>query len=127
MGDLKAVVYFVVIGILLCGCESGGRSAGGLALEGKSEAEVTLIKRGKTVYAAQCTACHNANPKAPGALGPAVSESSLELLQARILHGNFPPGYTPKTPQGRSQIQMPVMPFLEQDLPALYAYLNSLK
>lgn len=98
-----------------------------LALEGKSEAEVNLIRRGKVAFAINCTACHNSNPRENGAVGPAVVGSSLELLTARVLEGKFPEGYKPKVAPGAGTIQMPPMPQLKNELPALHAYLNALK
>jgi mono/diheme cytochrome c family protein len=84
-----------------------------------------LVRRGQGVYQSQCAACHNSNPRVTGALGPAVAGSSLELLQARVLRGVYPEGYTPKGMPGGRRLQMPPMPYLEKDIPALHAYLNS--
>ena len=55
-------------------------------------------------------------------LGPAVAGSSLELLEARIMRGEYPEGYEPKRP---SRVMVP-LPHLESRLPELAAYLNSL-
>jgi mono/diheme cytochrome c family protein len=79
-----------------------------------------LVKRGKLVYMTNCTACHGADPKKAGSIGPDVFGSSLELLRARIVLGKYPEGYTPK----RATKAMAPMPFLEKDLEALAAYLN---
>lgn len=76
-------------------------------------------QRGRAVYVANCQACHAADPNLDGALGPAVAGSSLELLEARVLHAEYPPGYTPKRTSG----QMVALPHLADDLPALHAYL----
>lgn len=94
-----------------------------LNIEGKSKEQVDLILRGRAVYNSICASCHNVNPKVDGALGPALSESSLELLEARVIHGTYPPGYKPK----RETQQMAVLPQFKNDLPAIHAYLNSLK
>lgn len=80
-----------------------------------------LEKKGKTVYATNCTSCHNPDPRRPGSLGPEIADSSLELLKARVLHKSYPAGYKPK----RDSKLMPELPFLEKDLPALEAYLKS--
>jgi hypothetical protein len=61
------------------------------------------------------------NPAQDGALGPAVAGASMELLEARILRGEYPEGYTPKRP---SKIMVP-LPHLEPKLPELAAYLAS--
>tara|TARA_Y100000590_G_scaffold97207_1_gene110532 strand:+ start:8315 stop:8695 length:381 start_codon:yes stop_codon:yes gene_type:complete len=79
-----------------------------------------LVKRGKVVYRNNCTACHAPDPTNDGGLGPAVDGSSLELLTARIVHGNYPEGYEPRKKTGI----MVALPFLEPEIPALVAYLN---
>ena len=80
-----------------------------------------LEAQGKSVYVANCIACHNPDPRLVGSVGPDVAGSSLELLQARILHQAYPPGYKPKRASGL----MPKLEFLEKDIPAIHAYLNS--
>jgi mono/diheme cytochrome c family protein len=81
-----------------------------------------LLSRGKAVYDSNCIACHAPDPTREGGLGPAVAGASLELLTARVVDGNYPPGYTPK----RDTRVMVALPFLEPELPALAAYLGSL-
>jgi len=79
-----------------------------------------LAARGKTVYMSNCIACHNMDPSQDGALGPAVTGSSHELLEARILRAEYPEGYTPK----RDTNAMLALPHLEREIDALHAYLN---
>ncbi len=79
-----------------------------------------LIKRGKSVYITSCIACHNVDPAKDGSMGPAVKNSSLELLNAKMLKATYPPGYNPK----RSTSQMVALPHLEKEIPAIHAYLN---
>jgi len=81
-----------------------------------------LIADGRAVYNANCIACHALDPTVDGALGPAVSGSSLELLEARVLRGEYPEGHEPKRP---SRVMVP-LPHLEPKLPELAAYLQSL-
>ena len=69
---------------------------------------------------AQCIACNNPDPSKDGPLGPAVKGSSRELLEARVVQGNYPPGYTPKRP---SRV-MPPRPDLAPSIPDLAAYLQ---
>ena len=80
------------------------------------------VANGKRVYTANCLACHNADPARDGTLGPAIAGSSRELIEARVVRGEFPPGYTPKRESGLMQ----PMPYLANDVDALAAYLNSL-
>ncbi len=78
-----------------------------------------LAARGKGVYAANCIACHNPDPKIDGSIGPAVAGASLELLEARIIRAEYPEGYTPR----RDTALMVALPYLEPDLAALAAFL----
>src|SRR5207249_2798713 len=73
-----------------------------------------LAERGRQVYLAQCTQCHNADPAQDGAVGPAVKGASRELLEARILRGSYPPGYKPKRPTN----VMPPQPAVAPEIPA---------
>jgi mono/diheme cytochrome c family protein len=79
-----------------------------------------LAERGRSVYVQQCIACHNPNPAQPGAVGPAIQGSSRELVEARVLHAAYPPGYTPK----RTTTTMVAFPNLSGDIDALAAYLK---
>jgi len=64
--------------------------------------------------------CHGPEPGRDGPLGPAVKGASRELLEARVLRGTYPPGYTPKRPTR----VMPPLPALAADIPALADYLR---
>jgi mono/diheme cytochrome c family protein len=90
----------------LAGCSDGGGD--------------TLAGRGKQVYLAQCIQCHNANPAIAGPVGPPLTGSTRELLEAKVLRGEYPPGYTPKRPTR----VMPPQPTLAPDIAALAAYLK---
>ncbi len=78
-----------------------------------------LVAQGKTIYQNVCIACHAADPTQDGSLGPAVAGSSRELLEARVIRGVYPSGYTPKRP---SQA-MPKFEYLADGIDALAAYL----
>lgn len=84
-------------------------------------AEEALIKRGRSIYMANCIACHNPDPKVDGSVGPKLRGSSLELLEARVLRAEYPPGYKPQ----KASRLMPAQPHLKADLPALHAYINA--
>lgn len=88
----------------------------------KAEAnEQDLVARGRSVYLSNCTACHSPDPAQDGAIGPANAGSSEALLEAKVIHNTYPPGYKPK----RDSNAMMALPHLEKDIPALHAYLNS--
>jgi mono/diheme cytochrome c family protein len=77
-------------------------------------------ERGRQVFISQCTACHAFDPAQPGPVGPELRGSSRELLEAKVLRGTYPPGYTPKRPTS----VMPPQPQVAPDLPALAEYLK---
>lgn len=82
-----------------------------------------LVQRGRSIYVASCVACHHTDPSKDGSVGPSLAGSSLELLQKKVLKNQYPEGYTPKKSTG----VMVALPHLEKEIPALHAYLNSLK
>ena len=90
---------------------------GGCGEKGTLSAEA---ERGRQTFLAQCTACHNVDPSQPGSVGPPVKGSSRELIEAKVLRGSYPPGYTPKRP---TSIMQPI-PAVAPDIPALAAYLK---
>lgn len=92
---------------------TGGTSPGVTVTTGSAD-------KGKETWLAQCIACHNPDPAKDGPLGPAVKGSSRELLEARVVQGTYPPGYTPKRP---SRV-MPPRPDLASSIPDLAAYLR---
>jgi mono/diheme cytochrome c family protein len=105
-----------LVSVAACG---QGEPAGGASTPADPAKEA--VERGRRLYVANCTACHNNDPALPGAIGPEVAGSSRELLEARILRAEYPPGYTPK----RSSNAMAAMPFLEDGIDDLTAYLGS--
>lgn len=75
--------------------------------------------RGRRLYIATCIVCHNTDPSKPGSQGPAVKGSSVELLEAKVLHKRYPPGYEPQ----RTTKAMPTYPQLRKRIPDIAAYL----
>lgn len=108
----RALATLVAVGGMVIGC---GQQDGSSATPQLSEA----AQRGKAVYNSVCIACHNANPALDGSLGPANAHSSRELLAAKVLRGEYPPGYTPK----RDSRAMPPMPHLADRIDDLTAWL----
>ena len=83
--------------------------------------ESSGIERGRRVYVANCTVCHNTDPALPGSIGPAVAGSERALVEARVLRAEYPPGYTPK----RSTRAMVALPQLAGSIDDLATYLAS--
>jgi mono/diheme cytochrome c family protein len=77
------------------------------------------IARGRQIYLTNCTACHAQDPSQPGPVGPEIAGSSLELLRAKVLRNEYPPGYTPR----RDTRAMVPLAHLEPELDALAAFL----
>ncbi len=75
---------------------------------------------GLRVYRAYCIACHNIDPRRDGTLGPAIAGSSRDLIEARVLRAEYPPGYGAK----RDTNLMPAQPFLGARIDVLTAYLS---
>lgn len=82
-------------------------------------APLTPLEQGRRAYQANCIACHHRDPARDGTLGPAIACSPPELIEARVLRAEYPPGYTPK----RDSSLMPAQPYLKSDLPGLAAFL----
>jgi mono/diheme cytochrome c family protein len=93
--------------VLLLGCTSGGPPPD------------PAFERGRQVWLTSCTACHNRDPAVPGPLGPEVKGASRELIEARVLRAEYPPGYAPK----RDTHAMQPMPQLEGSIDDLAAFL----
>ena len=75
--------------------------------------------RGRRLYIATCIVCHNTDPSKPGSQGPPIKGSSLELLEAKVLHKRYPPGYKPQ----RNTQAMPTYPQLRKRIADVAAYL----
>jgi len=80
----------------------------------------TAAQRGKKIYDNVCTTCHAGNPAEDGTIGPAIAGSSEELIRAKVIHGDYPPGYTPK----RASKNMAKLPHLKDYIGDLAAYLQ---
>ena len=94
--------------------------------EPAKEATLSLEERveaGRSVYNANCIACHNLDPTKDGVLGPAIAGASMPLIEARVMRAEYPEGYAPKRPTK----VMVALPHLEPKLPELAAYLESLE
>ena len=73
---------------------------------------------GEIVYKQHCFGCHS-NGDLDG-FGPAIKNSSEELLKNKVLKGRYPNNYTPK----RRTNFMPIFPFLKNNINGLAEYLK---
>jgi mono/diheme cytochrome c family protein len=79
------------------------------------------VARGELIYRNICVVCHNADPNEDGTLGPAIVQATRELLEAKVLRGEYPAGYTP----ARDTKQMPQFEYLEPNLDDIEAFIAS--
>ncbi|MDP3940080.1 MAG: cytochrome c [Deltaproteobacteria bacterium] len=119
-GESRSALRVLLASALLFG-SAWSLSGCGTGIDGGNEASGTPADRGRRVYKVNCTVCHNADPSLPGAVGPAIKGSSPELVEARVLRAEYPPGYTPQ----RDSKLMPAQPHLAKDIDALAAFLGS--
>jgi len=83
--------------------------------------ELSAVDRGEVIYRTNCISCHNSDPNLAGPLGPAIAGASRALIEARVLHGTYPPGYHPQ----RKSHTMRALPWLDGHLDDLTAYLTA--
>lgn len=102
---------------------SGGEDAqtGSPAADGAAAAKTPDPAAGEEIYGNVCATCHGGSPTEAGTAGPAIAGSSLELVEAKVLRGEYPPGYTPK----RNTKAMPPLPYLEDYVADIAAFLQA--
>ena len=117
----SVILLGVALELLGCPSSSNPQSMGPPKLQsGGLPTQVFSKDQGRIQYQTQCTACHNTDPKKPGSVGPEVFGSSKELLEARILRAQYPPGYLPK----RKTHLMAPLPHLKTAIDSIFIYLN---
>jgi mono/diheme cytochrome c family protein len=84
-----------------------------------SPAEPQNVASGRQVYMTNCASCHNNNPNIAGSSGPAIAGSPRDLIEARVLHQSYPPGYKPQ----RNTHLMRKLPWLAPKIDDLAAFL----
>lgn len=105
----RSMVLLLALGTMLAGCENS------------KPARVDPIERGRVLYATNCAVCHNANPNLSGSLGPPIAGAPRALVEARVLHAAYPPGYKPK----RTSHVMQPLPWLAPNIDQLTAFLDA--
>jgi mono/diheme cytochrome c family protein len=111
LGQISIWPFIILISIL--GCTQKQPST-------RTPEEEILYSQGKKVYMTVCVTCHNPDPKLDGSIGPANYGSSLDLLRAKVIKGEYPPGYKPK----RNTVLMPPFEEHTKDIEALHVFLN---
>jgi mono/diheme cytochrome c family protein len=85
--------------------------------------ESQAVADGRRAFMANCASCHNTDPNLDGSVGPAIAGSSRALVEARVLHQSYPPGYKPK----RATHLMRPLPWLAPKIGDLTAFLDAAK
>ena len=121
------LAFLLALILVFSGCEKSDKNQESSSTAQATEeaaatqpAEAGIAKRGKSLYFANCIACHNTDPTKAGSVGPAISDSSKALLTLKVTQGTYPEGYQPK----RTTKLMPPLPNLKAGIPFLYAFLK---
>ncbi len=82
---------------------------------------------GKKLYFSNCISCHNKDPNIKGGIGPEMVDAPLEVMTSKVMTGLYPeklpPGFVPK----RKTKMMKKIVKLQNDIPAIHAYVQSVK
>ncbi len=105
-------VLFIAVMALLFHCK---QSTENLTPEEKFKAE------GRSLFVANCIACHSANPDQDGSVGPSLRASSFDLLKEKLVNGKYPEGYKGKRPISGS---MPKFAFTDEQIRSIEAFLK---
>ena len=86
-----------------------------------------FLDKGKRLYMANCIQCHNRDPNLKGSLGPELIDAPLEVMTSKVMTGLYPAvlpaGFVPK----RKSKAMKKIPKLQNDIPAIHAWVQSVK
>ncbi len=119
--ELKKI-FFILILFLTVSCTKKGTEDSSAKIFSPLT-PLQLIERGKQIFQLNCVSCHGADPLKEGPVGPSIAGSALELVEARVMRVQYPAEYKPK----RTTHLMVALPHLKKEIPALHAYLNSVK
>jgi len=88
-------------------------------------AQTPELDKGRRLYYSNCISCHNKDPNLKGSLGPELVDTPLEVMTHKVMTGRYPDvlpkGYIPK----RQTRSMRAIPKLQKDIPAIYAWIQS--
>ena len=85
------------------------------------------LDNGKRLYLSNCIQCHNRDPNLKGSIGPEMIDAPLEVMTSKVMTGKYPEklpaGFVPK----RKTKAMRPIPKLKADIPAIHAWVQSVK
>ena len=86
-----------------------------------------MIDKGRRLYLSNCLQCHNKDPNVKGSIGPEMVDAPLDVMTSKVMTGKYPEklpaGFVPKR---QTKLMRPI-PKLKADIPAIHAYVQSLK
>lgn len=104
-----------------------GALCGSLFISQAFSVDQATLDRGKRIYMSACIQCHNRDPNVKGSIGPEVVDAPLEVMTSKIMTGLYPEklpvGFVPK----RKSKAMRKQPNLKNDIPAIHAWVQSVK
>lgn len=90
-------------------------------------ADQATLDKGKRLYLSNCVQCHNRDPNLKGSIGPEMVDAPLSVMTSKVMTGKYPDslpaGFIPK----RKTKAMRPIPKLKADIPAIHAWVQSLK
>lgn len=90
-------------------------------------ADQATIDKGKRLYLSNCIQCHNKDPNLKGSIGPEMVDAPLSVMTAKVMTGAYPAvlpaGFVPK----RKSKAMKKITKLQKDIPAIFAFVQSVK
>ena len=90
-------------------------------------ADQATIDKGRRLYLSNCIQCHNKDPNLKGSIGPEMVDAPLVIMTSKVMTGKYPAvlptGFVPK----RKSSAMKKIPKLQNDIPAIYAWVQSVK
>lgn len=93
----------------------------------QTKVDSAAIDKGRRLYLSNCISCHNKDPNIKGSIGPEITDAPLEVMTSKVMTGKYPEvlpkGFVPK----RKSRAMRALPKLKDDVPAIWAYVQSVK
>ena len=90
-------------------------------------ADQAPLDKGRRLYFSNCIQCHNKDPNLKGSIGPEMVDAPLVIMTSKVMTGKYPAvlpaGFVPK----RKSSAMKKIPKLQNDIPAIYAWVQSVK
>lgn len=90
-------------------------------------ADQATLDKGKRLYLSNCIQCHNKDPNLKGSIGPEMVDAPLSVMTSKIMTGAYPAVLPPEFIPKRKSKAMKKITKLEKDIPAIFAFVQSVK